>query len=440
VADYHHNEVRAFNVTNIGSASASWATTAAITLGDGKPNGHAEGQLNAPYNVGFSPNGTTVYVADTGNERVQVWNCCQAPMTQPAQWYIGSRCTSACPAVFPNATPDLQFQQLRRVTIDPSGNLWIADFWGSGVHEISPSGTAGIEIDGWNSSLPGFEEAYGVAVSGTGASYVVDRLDQRVEEFDSSGNYVTTVGKRGVAVGAFSWPESDAVSPTDGSLWVADTRNDRLEQWPSTGIEGKPNAVVGTSARGTTPAPGYFNYIEGVSVGPDGTVWIADTNDNSIQSYTYSASNPGGGTFKTYGITRGNGNCQLINPEGVAAVSDNNVYVADTANNRVEEMQLSGGTCTFLHEYDGLDAPQGITVAPDGTVWVANTGTGSNDGNGNDIVQLSADLSKQLSSFGGPGTGSYQFDQPHSLAFSADGSTLFVADTYNDRVQEFAVS
>src|ERR1019366_4042849 len=63
VADYHNQEVKAFDVTSIGTSAATWTTTPAITLGDGLAGGHALGELNFPYNVGFSPDGNTIYVA-----------------------------------------------------------------------------------------------------------------------------------------------------------------------------------------------------------------------------------------------------------------------------------------------------------------------------------------------------------------------------------------
>jgi len=69
VADYHHHEMKAFTV----SAAGVWNTTPDVTLGDGLAGGHALGELNFPYNVDFSPDGLTAYVADTGNSRVARW-------------------------------------------------------------------------------------------------------------------------------------------------------------------------------------------------------------------------------------------------------------------------------------------------------------------------------------------------------------------------------
>ena len=406
VADYNHEEVRAFNVTSSGV----WTTTPAIILGDGLSGGHAVGELNAPYNVQFSLDGKTVYVADTGNERISRWDISVSPAV--ALTPFGSRCAPNCPPPPGNAA---NFVALRRVAVDTSGNIWAADFWGSGIHEFDPSGAAETEIAGSQAPAPGFAEAYGIAVGADGTTYAVDRLNQRVERFDSSGSYLNSAGSRGIKPGQFSWPETAAVAP-DGTLWVGDTRNAKLQHFTAN-LTGKPT-VIGAKGSGL----GQFNYIEGITVDANGVVWVADTNNNRIQSY-----NPVSGHFTTFG-SMGSGPGQLNHPQGLA-VSGGDVYVADTLNNRVEEFQTDG---TFLASFNsGLSGPQDVAVAGDGTVWVADT---MNDR----IVHLSGDLSTDLGDdFGGLGNGNMQFFQPHSLA--VHGSTLFVADTYNNRVQEFSI-
>ena len=228
-------------------------------------------------------------------------------------------------------------------------------------------------------------------------------------------------GARGVAVGKFSWPEAVAVAP-NGMVWVGDTRNGRLQEY-NPNLVGSPKPVAFGK---TGSAVGQFNYVEGVAVAANGIVWAADTKNDRIQSY-----NPTTGVFTAYG-TKGSGPGQFNLPEGIA-VSATDIYVADTNNNRIEELDLNGN---YIGSYTGLDQPQGIALAPDGTLWVANTGTSQTDTKGNDIIQLSSTLAL-LTTFGGPGTGNTQFYEPHSLAVY--GSTLFVADTYNNRVQEFTL-
>jgi DNA-binding beta-propeller fold protein YncE len=432
VADYHNEKVEAFQCT-CTTSSTTWNTTPNKVIGDGLPQGHASGEVNSPYNIAFSPNGQIGYVSDTGNERIGVFNITNCTGTLngqvnecPPLGDDGSRCPKVCPPSPGNAG---YFIALRRVAVDPQGNIWASDFWGSGIHEFSPSipTSAETEIDGNPAPAPGFAEAYGIAVgpaSGGGwLAYGVDRLNQRVEEFSDAAppnNLLAFEGERGVALGDYSWPEAVAVDPS-GNVWVGDTRNNRLEEYSANLTT--PSAVTGN------PTVGAFNHIEGVSVAANGIVWIADTDNNRVVSY-----NPTNGAMVAFG-TRGTSTTvgapvQVINPEGVV-VSGTDIYIADTGNNRVDEVDMSGDlVATYA---TGLDGPEGIALAPDGTVWVANT-------QDDQIVQLSSDLSTELMSFGSSGTGSLQFDLPHSLAVSPNGTTLFVADTYNNRVQEFNIS
>ncbi len=423
VADYNDERVVAFQCA-CTTSSASWNSTPNKMLGDGLTGGHKNGEVNSPYNVSFSPDGQFVYVADTGNERIAVFsstNCTGA--NNQCAWIAnyGSRCPNPCPAPPGNAA---YFNALRRVSVDPAtGNIWAADFWGSGIHEFSPTGAPMLEIDGSAAPASGFAEAYGVAVGPDGTTYVADRLNQRIEEFDAGGNYVGDEGSRGVAPGQYSWPEAVAVAP-DRTVWVGDTRNGRLQHFPAN-LSGTPT-IVGTKGA----AAGQYDYIEGVGAAASGVLWAADTVNNRIESY-----NPSSHTFAVFG-TKGSGNAQFNLPESVA-VSTTDMYVADTLNNRIEELDFGGH---YVASYTGLDAPQGITLAPDGTLWVANTGVAQTDTDGNSIVHLSSALTLLGGGFGGPGTGNMQFFEPHSLAVSPDGTTLFVADTYNNRVQEFSIA
>ena len=444
VSAYEQNQIKAFQVTGTG-LTQTW--TLKVTLGSSA--GHGNNQLSFPYNVAFSPDGTYAYVSDIGNDRIAIYNI--SNLNSPV-WVgqYGSRCNQPCgdPGQLKGDTSKFAF--LRRVLVEGTdgpnpGAVFGDDFWGNGMNAWNPPtgsfpGTPGTfleQVDGVHAPAPGFAQAFGVAVGPGTTPYVygVDRLNQRMEQFVQSTNaFVTASGVRGstkVADG-FSWPEDAAVAP-DGSVWLADTRNSRIQHWPAnlstTGV-----TDVGTKGSGT----GQFNYIEGLTVDSSGVVWVADTNNNRIESY-----NPSDGTFHTYGVL-GNGVCQFDNPQGIAVGSSGQIYVADTLNNRIDEFTISGGTCSpsSWQSYSGaLNGPQGVAVAGDGTVWVADSGN-------NAIVHLSAGSPSPLTNlddgFGGFGNGTMQFDDPHSLAVFDNNTTsthtLYVADTYNNRIQEFNIA
>jgi len=394
------------------------STTPDISLGG---NGNALGQLNFPYNVAFSPNGNTLYVADTGNNRVARWDLTTNPPT-PIAPAIGAKCPQA-PDPCPNPPADRgTIDTLRRVITVPRGRLVTADFWGNGLQvwratNVGNGTTDAIvrQIELRAAPAPGFAQAFGVDVGGDGRVYAVDRLNQRLEGFTPRGRLFAVGGSRGTQPGRFSWPEAVAVAP-NGAVWAADTRGDRVMRFPANLDDDLTNADV---FGGSGDAVGRFNYIEDLDVAPDGRVYVADTRNDRIQIV-----NPGTGA-----ITLFPARAPLAGPQGVA-VTDRFVYVADTGNDRILRFDRSSGNLQRRSPAGLLHGPQGVAVGSDGTVWVADTRK-------HRIVHLSTRLRNLRDTFGSRGNGRFGFDLPHTLA--ARGNRLYVADTFNHRVQVFNI-
>lgn len=409
ITDYKNHYMKAYDVDSAGvfaSTAPTWS------LGG---NGQGLGQLNFPYNAVWSADGNTMYVSDTGNGRVARWDLSGTSPVPLSQF--GHKC-SVHPAPCPDPPASQgEFNHLRRVARDAAGNIFAADFWGNGIEVFRPDGSVLRQIAGATASVPGVAEAYGVAVGPDGTTYVMDRLNQRIERFSSAGHFLNHAGSRGTAGDSFSWPEAVAVAP-DGYVWAADTRGDRISKWPANLSTTPSIPTWGSTGTGV----GQFNYIEDLDVAPDGRVFIADTRNHRIQIF-----DPVAQTFTAFG-GQGSGNGQFSQPQGVA-VDSNAVYVADTGNNRIQKLSLAG---VWQASYStGLSGPEGIDVASDGTVWVADTGN-------NRVIHMTATLNPFAGdTFGSAGTGTGQFDRPHTLAAGSD--TLFVADTYNDRVQTFTL-
>jgi DNA-binding beta-propeller fold protein YncE len=115
-------------------------------------------------------------------------------------------------------------------------------------------------------------------------------------------------------------------------------------------------------------------------------------------------------------------------PQGVATDAEGFVYVADTWNQRVVKLTPDGQIVQELQMPEGgYYAPRDVFVAPDGEVWVANTGRAQ-------IVRYSIG-GTVVATWGEQGTNDGQFQE--ALGVAADGQEVYVADYLNARVQVF---
>ncbi len=182
--------------------------------------------------------------------------------------------------------------------------------------------------------------------------------------------------------------------------------------------------------------PGQFEAPRGIAVAPDGSIYVADSRNNRIQKL-----DPTGKLLLTWG-SLGTLDAKTANPGtfnepwGVAVAPDGSVYVTDTWNHRVQKFDANGkflamwGTFGQAETPDAFWGPRGIVVDGQGHVYVSDTGNKR-------VVVFDAN-GQSLSVIGSAGSDPGQFDEPVGLAVTSDGKTLYVADTWNQRIQQFS--
>ncbi|MDI6768446.1 MAG: TIGR03663 family protein [Anaerolineales bacterium] len=192
-----------------------------------------------------------------------------------------------------------------------------------------------------------------------------------------------------------------------------------------------PDQVIGAAG----PSAGQFQSPRAIAIAPDGSLYVADSLNHRIQRLS-----PSGEVFHVWGqfgdAAQGDVPGGKFNePWGVAVAPDGMVYVADTWNHRIQKFTTDGGFLSIwqtfgpAEEPDTFYGPRGIVVDAYGRVFVVDSGNKR-------VVVFDAE-GGYLTQFGGAGLGPGQFDEPVGIAVDADGN-VYVADTWNQRVQVFA--
>ena len=165
---------------------------------------------------------------------------------------------------------------------------------------------------------------------------------------------------------------------------------------------------------------------EGMAVDSKGDVWIADTGNDRVQELSST-----GGYIRQFG-SEGTGSGQFKSPYGVAIDGSGDVWVADMGNNRVEEFSSTGSfILQFGSEGTGngqFKGPRGIAIDGKDDVWVTDSA--------NNRVQEFSSEGVYVRQFGVSGTEAGQLKYPWGITIDSEGH-VWVADAFNSRVQEF---
>jgi len=235
-------------------------------------------------------------------------------------------------------------------------------------------------------------------------------------------------GSFGTRESDFIYPSGTAVAPgPEGYVYVADTNNHRIQYFRGTDSIGSFVGKWGLQGDGD----GQFNYPVGVTVGRNNKyVYVADRSNHRIQYFT--ATGQFLGKWGKWGDLTG----EFKNPWDVDVAPNGNVYVADATNNRIQYFTSAGSFLGKWGKWGSGDGefiePRGVAVAPYGHVYVADLG--------NNRIQYFTWTGSFLGEWGARGSGDGQFESPRGVAVWPYVKTVFVADSGNDRVQYFDVS
>lgn len=428
-----------------------------LTSWGGKGSG--QGQFTWPTDVAVNRQGD-VYVLDAGsNNRVQEFSSSGQPLAQWGSFGSGPG----------------QFKDPAGLTLDHSGNVYVIEHFSDRIQKFSPSGRP---LGSWGSygSRPGqFIAPQGIALDAGGNMYVADSDNNRIQKLSPGGKPLAEWGTKGAKPGQFNQPARLAVD-AQGFIYVTDSGNNRIVKlspsgktvatWGRQGVEenayytpfgivpgphgtlyvteeGNNRIKIISSKNGSVleqfglfgTVPQILGRATGVTVDRQGTVYVTDEGNGRLQIRSQDGSvlavlGRRGVATGTQGAALALG--QFSSPERVAVDSLGYIYVADTANDRIQVLSTNGPIAAWggWHVANpSFDIPNGLTVDRQDNVYVADSGN-------NRIVKLSPQ-GTVLATFGTKGTAPGQFDFPTAVAVDAAGN-MYVVDTMNNRIQKLS--
>ncbi|MEN6343127.1 MAG: 6-bladed beta-propeller [Methanospirillum sp.] len=380
----------------VQAASGAYSLVDVIGTGGSDP-----GYFNGPRGVVVDGEGL-VYVADTDNNRIQVFS----PDGRLVRSW-GSQ-----------GTGPTQFVQPVPIIIGPDNNLSIGDL---GNHRVAVYTKAGALVRTMGTTGM---DPWGIAVAPDGDVFVAGGNQNVVHLFGPTGTLLDSFGGPGREEGKFSFPRGCAFGP-DGLLYIVESETQRVQRMDQYGV-----------FHGTFISTHLWKPI-GCAFDAAGNFYVADEG-------TFIARFGPDGTF----IEDWNGRCEArksaAKPNGIAVDGTGRVYVTDVTSNWVAiwkrsdiaapaPTQTPAGAAyshvrTIDHASSGwfFDEPSDVAVGATGTIFVANTGYG-------EIVALSSAGAYQNSWLGD------QIDDPYEIAVDSAGRVyaLGTSPGPNDRIERY---
>ena len=404
VVDSSHDRIEKFNPA--GEFVTAWGKRGSA-LGD-FAFGSSQNPSQPP-GGGIAVSGQHVYVADSGNDRVERFNL---EGGEPFAW--GSY----------GSGPG-QFSYPRGVAANES-EVIVSDDDNHRIEKFSPEGTFEAQTGAAGDGPGDFGFPYGVALDGAGNIYVADDSNDRVVKLSPQLTFAGAWGGVGAKPGQLDFPRALASDPA-GDTYVADTANERVEVFDPVGNYLR---TLGAPARG----PGELTSPRGLAVDPSGRLLVSDTVDQRIEAFA-----PGSDAYLTQWTLAGGHASGFSSPSGIGIDPRGSVYVADTGNSRLVRLWGDG---TFLGELGGPADLGGAQLADAGSVAVAPA-TGLlyvADSAHNRLLVYGPEGTLQAKWGAGEGNGAAgsapgAFNHPDAVAVAPSGD-VYVADTGNDRVVE----
>ena len=243
----------------------------------------------------------------------------------------------------------------RCIAFSGNGDMFVTSAAGNCVHVYNGSdGKRKTTVSSQNTGNLKLLAPCGIDISND-VVYVAEYGGHRIHMLTTGGEFIGTFGERGTGIGQFYHPRDVKISP-DGRVYVADYDNNRVQVF-------NPNLTIS-------------HVIDSSSI-PDGVDWSSyptsiafDESEHQSASDVHVTSSSAISVFTPNGqFVRQYGKLESKTPVGIAIDSSGYSFVTDSVNDNLSVYDSRG---RLVHFTRGFNSPDGVSIAPDGSVWIAD--------------------------------------------------------------------
>ncbi|HSH37505.1 MAG TPA: SMP-30/gluconolactonase/LRE family protein [Chthoniobacterales bacterium] len=450
IAEGPYNAIRKIAVNGVVTTVAGFHNAGGALL-DGPA---AAARFHVPSDLVLAPDGV-LYVADTYNHAIR-------KITPAGE--VTTLCGGSGPGSEDGAGRAARFRYPTGIARATDGTLYVADQSNHTVRRVTPDGTvttlAGKPQEpgatNGNGSNARFSGLQGITVAADGRVYVTDWAS--VRQITAGGDVTTFAG----AVGGWGYvdgPRAEArfntlngiVAGPDGSLYVADAGNSRIRKISANGVVstvagGYPMQFIGDSGRfDGVGAAARLSGPEGLALGSDGTLWVAEGVVRKITPEGAVTTLPVGSLFSRDITPNDDGSVIPFSSKisDVGFDSAGNLYIADLFHGCVRKLTPEGVITTLrpmARRPDGRLEPKSlallkaIAVDRSGTIYVSTTGTVIYRMAPDGVLTYVTGDPNRWGIADGP-AGEARLNSVQRMAVAPDGN-LFVADTLSYTIRK----
>jgi streptogramin lyase len=318
--------------------------------GDGGPAKQA--QINDPFGLVRGPDGA-LYFCDTDNKRVR---------RIAADGTISTVAGSGAKGYTGDGGPALAaaLNEPYEVRFDTAGNLYFVerlnhlvrrvDLKTGVISTVAGTGQPGFSGDGGPATKATFNQPHSIQFDRAGDLYICDILNHRIRKVEMKTGVISTFAGTGEKLPT---PDGAPIAGTplhgpraldfdrEGHLWLALREGNAVYEFDLQA--GMIHHIAGTGKSGFSPDPqpaatAPLSGPKGLSIGPDGDIYLADTESHSvrvIRRKTGQIELIAGTGKKGDGPEGAPAACAMSRPHGVFVDRDGAIYIGDSEAHRI---------------------------------------------------------------------------------------------------------